>query len=304
MKRLSLLLVMAALSLAAQAPVKLFPACFAPDTMAVIRLDATQVMDQALFQEFLASKANEAGTFFDKVYKGTGVDLNTVKEAWIGLRGKNQMVIVLKGTFDADAIQAQVRNIETMQVVQRPGVPLAVILNNKNNPDKTNAAAVLNKETLVFGRPELVDAFLTALLGKGEGLPPERAAQANAMLESKAMVSALILNLPEKQVAKQPWLALFTCAEIQASLSGQDMVLDVALGLAKPEMQEPATKVLEGVRDLYGLLDENLRRLGPMQTMLLEGITVKPDDKRLVVELALPREVVEQFLRQRMGLPQ
>jgi len=272
--------------------------------MAVIRLDATQVMDQALFQEFLASKANEGGTFFDKVRKGTGVDLNTVKEAWIGVgaRGKNQMVVVLKGIFDADAIQAQVANIESMQVVQRPGVPLAVILNNTSNPDKTNAAAVLNKETLVFGRPELVDAFLTALLGQGEGLPPERAAQANAMLKSKAMVATLILNLPEKQIEKQPWLALFTCAEIQATLTAQDVVLDVALGLAKPEMREPAIKTLEGVRDLYGLLDENLRRLGPTQTMLLEGVTVKPDDKRLVVELALPREVVEQFLRQKMGL--
>ena len=303
MKRLALLLVIAASALLAQAPAaKLFPACFSPNTLAIMRIDATQVMDQPLFQEFLASKAGNGVPFFEQIQNGTGVDLETIREVWIApQQGKDRVLIVAKGTFDAQLIEGRVQAIETMQVVQRPGVPLAVILGN-NNPAKTNLAAVLDKETLVFGKPELVDGFLAAFLGKGKGLPPAFAVRASAMLKSKALFAGLLLQLPPKQIKKAPWMALFTHAEGQAFLDDQNVALDVTLGLKKPEMREPATKVLEGVRDLYPLLGENMQKLPQLASMLLEGATIAPDPKNLVIELVLPKEMIEHFLGQKMGL--
>jgi hypothetical protein len=76
----------------------------------------------------------------------------------------------------------------------------------------------------------------------------------------------------------------------------------VTLGLKKPEMREPATKVLEGVRDLYPLLGANMQKLPQLVSMLLEGATVAPDPKNLVIELVLPKEMIEHFLGQKMGL--
>lgn len=290
-------------SLPAQAPAtKPFAACFAPNTLAVLRIDAKQLMDQALYLEFLTAKAGGGETFPEKVFKATGVDLNTVSEVWIGLRDRKQMVVVLKGSFDPASVEARVRNIETIQVLPTPGVELAIIINQKNNPERSNEAVLLDQETLVFGKPELVDGFLTALLGNGTGLSVAQATQVAAMGKSKALLATTILNLPPGMDQKKPWVALFTSAAGQATLGEQDVVIDVALGLAKPEMIEPATKLIEGFRDMYGMLDDNLRRLGPMQTMLLESVTVKPDEKQLLLQVALPRDMIEQFLRQRFGL--
>jgi len=304
MKRLALLLVMAASALLAQAPAaKLFPSCFSPNTLAVMRIDATQVMDQPLFQEFLATKAGDGVPFFEKILNGTGVDLETMREIWVApQQGKDRMVMVLKGNFDAQLIEGRVQAIDTMQVVERPGVPLAVLLGNGNNPDKNNLAALLDKETMVFGKPQLVDEFLAAKLGKGKGLPPAFATRANAMLKNKALFSAVLLKLPPKQMRKAPWMALFTHAEAQAFVDGQDVELEVTLGLKKPEMREPATKLLEGARDLYALLDKDLQKLPHLASMLLEAAAVTPDPKNLVIELALPRQLIEGLLRQKMGL--
>jgi hypothetical protein len=37
--------------------------------------------------------------------------------------------------------------------------------------------------------------------------------------------------------------------------------------------------------------------------MVLEGITVKPDDKDLVLQLAVPMDVAERLIRQKLNLP-
>jgi len=303
MKRFAACLVLTALALVAQPLAdKPLTACFAPDTLAVLRIDTKQLMDQTLYLEFLAAKAGGGQTFPEKVLQATGIDLNTVSEVWIGLRGRQQLVVVLKGSFDPATVEARVRNIETIQVLPTPGVALAVIINQKNNPERSNEAVLLDKETLVFGKPQLVDGFLTALLGDGPGLSAAQAAQVAALHESKALLAATILGLPPGMEQQKPWVALFTSAAGQATLGKQDVVIDVALGLAKPEMIEPATKLIEGFRDLYGMMDDNLRRLGPLPTTLLESVTVEPDEKQLLLQVALPRDLVEQLLRQRFGL--
>jgi len=173
MKRLALLLVLATLPIFAQAPAaKLFPACFAPDTMAVVRIDVSQLMAQPLFQEALTLKVGDTQAFFLNIRNYTGVDLASIKEAWIGVQKKDNVAIVLKGAFDLQAIQTQILNIQTAQVVQRPGVPFAVTLPDDKKPGQFNLAAVLDEETMAFGKPDLVDGFLAAYVGNGAGLCP------------------------------------------------------------------------------------------------------------------------------------
>ncbi len=304
MKRLALLLALVSLPLLAQEPAKKsIPACFAPDTMAVLRIDAAQLMEQPLFQEVLTLKVGDIQTFFQNIRNATGVDLGAIKQVWIGVQKKDHVAMVIKGNFDMQAIQNLMLNIGTAQVVQRPGVPFAVSLPEDNKPGQFNLAALLDAETIVFGKPELADAFLAAYLGNGNGLPAASAARANALLESKALVTGVLLNLPAEETRKNPWMTLFTYAEIEASLTDPDVVLKVALGLRKPEMREPLAKAVEGIRDTYKLLDEDLRRLGPIPSMLLEGATLQPDAERLVVQVSIPQEVAERLIRQKMGMP-
>jgi hypothetical protein len=304
MKRLFLPLLVAAFSLlAAEPPAKQFPACFPADTFLLARLDATQVLGQGLVQEILASKVGDIDTFFENIRTATGVDLGKVTEVWIGVVKKDHAVIVLKGAFDLATIQGAVLNIDAVQVVQRPGVPLALIIPENNKPGQFNLAAVLDGEKMVFGKPELVDDFLAVYVGQREGLPAPYAQQANGMMGSKALLDALLLKLPPEEVRKNPWMALFTHVQGTAALAEQDVQFEVALGLSKPEMREPAIKAIEGIRDIYRLLDENMRRLDPLPSMLLEGVVTKPDPERLVLRAVLPREVVERLLRQKVGLP-
>lgn len=205
MKRLALLFALLSLPLLAQESAKKsFPACFAPDTMAVLRIDAAQLMEQPLFQEALTLKVGDIQTFFQNIRNATGVGLGAIKEAWIGVQKKDHVAMVIKGTFDMQAIQNLVLNIGTAQVVQRPGVPFAVSLAENNKPGQFNLAALLDPETMVFGKPELVDAFLAAYLGNGTGLPAASAARANAMLESKALVTGVLLNLPPRGNPQEP----------------------------------------------------------------------------------------------------
>ncbi|MDX9981246.1 MAG: hypothetical protein RBU25_14565 [Lentisphaeria bacterium] len=304
MKRLALLLVLAVLALRAEVPpAKPFPACFPAATFLLVRIDAGQLLDQGLVKEVLTAKIGDINAFIGNIRTATGVDLGSITEVWIAVLKKDHAVIVLKGAFDLPTIQGTVLNIDTVQAVQRPGVPLALLLPDEKKPGKSNLAALLDSEKMVFGPPELVDDFLAAYLGEGEGLPPALAERANGMLGGEAMLDALLLKLPPEELRKNPWMTLFTYGQGAVSLAGQDVQFEVALGLRKPEMREPAMKAIEGVRDIYRLLDENMRRLDPLPSMLLEGVTVKPDAELLVLRAALPREVVERLLRQKMGMP-
>lgn len=304
MKRIALLLVLAVLSLRADAPpAKPFPACFPAATFLLVRFDAVQLLDQGLVQEALTAKVGDINTFIGNIRTATGVDLGSITEVWIAVLKKDHAVIVLKGAFDLPVIQGAVMNIDAVQKVQRPGVPLALLLPDNKKPGSSNLAAILDNEKMVFGPPELVDDFLAAYLGEGEGLPPAFAGRANGMLGGKAMLDALLLRMPPEELRKNPWMTLFTHAQGAVSLAGQDVQFEAALGLRKPEMREPAMKMIEGMRDIYLLLDENMRRLDPLPSMLLEGVAVKPDAELLVLRAALPREVVERLLRQKLGMP-
>jgi hypothetical protein len=298
------LFLLLALALSGQdAKEKPFPACFPADTMVVLRIDAAQLMDQRLFQDFLGAKVEGMDAFFQKVQTWTGINLGTLTDVWVGVQKKDHTVLVLKGDFDLQLIQSTVLNIDTAQVVQRPGVPFAVTLPDNKKPGQFNLAALLDKKTLVFGKPDLVDGFLACLKGNGKGLAPEMAARSVGLMKNKQLLSVLLTSLPASEIRKNPWLSLMTHVQGSADATEKDLVLEARIGLAKPEMREPATKAVEGVRDVYGLLDNNLRKLGPLKEMVLEGITVKPDDKDLVLQLAVPMDVAERLIRQKLNLP-
>jgi hypothetical protein len=305
MKRcLPLCLLLVALTTFGQAAKeKPFPACFPADTLVVFRIDAAQLMDQRLFQDVLGAKLGGMDAFFQQVQGWTGVNLNTLTEAWVAVQKKDHVVMVLKGEFDTQLIQSTVLNIDAAQVVQRPGVPFAVTLPDDKKPGQFNLAALLDKKTLVFGKPDLVDSFLACLKGNGKGLPPEVAARAAALMGSKRLLDVLLTSIPASEMRKNPWLSLIAHVQGAASITDTDLVLQAKIGLVKPEMREPATKAIEGVRDIYGMLDDNLRKLGPLKGMLLEGITVKPDEKDLFLELAVPMDVAERLVRQKFNLP-
>jgi hypothetical protein len=260
-------------------------------------------MDQPLFEEVLGAKVGGVDAFFQQIQTYTGVNLSTMTEVWIAVEKKDNALILLKGTFDPQLIASTVLNIDTAQVVQRQGVPFAVTLPDNKHPGQFNLAAVLDEKTMAFGKPELVDTFLAAFKGNGPGLAEDDAARAVAMMKSEGLLTALLLNMPEKEVRKNPWMRLFTHAELVASTTQDDLVIDGRLGLKKPEMREPATKAIEGVRDIYALLDDDLRKLKPMQEMLLEGIKVQPDRQDLVVQLAIPMEIADRMIRQKFKLP-
>ena len=302
--RMLLSLCCLAVSLGAQPPVQEKPvtSCFPAATNAVIRVDAAGLFEDRLFLDFLDRKVGGKIEFFREFRTWTGIDLGTLKAGWVGVIRENQAVIVLDGTFDIPTVQAAVLNIDTVQVVQRPSIPLAIMLPDDKRPGQSNLVAVLDESTLVFGPPDLADAFLAALKGKGEGLPPARAALCASLAGDASLISAAVFGLDEAVFRKAPWLRLFTYGRIQIDSADAQVAANLLLGLRKPEMRAPAAKLIEGARDLYGMLDEDLRKLDPMQAMILEGMVVKPDDKALAVELRLPRETVERMLRPKLGL--
>ena len=301
MRRCIALLCLLSLAIAAQEKAeKPFPACFPPDSMVVLRIDAAQLMDQRLFQDVLGAKVDGMDAFFQQVQTWTGVNLATLTETWVAVQKEDHMVMVLKGDFDTQLIQSTVLNIDTAQIVQRPGVPFAVTLPDDKKPGQVNLAALLDKRTLVFGKPDLVDSFLACLKGNGKGLAPDAAKRAVAMGTSKALLSALVVSLPAKEIQKNPWMKLIKHIEGSANVGETDLVLQVKAGLEKPEMREPATKAIEGIRDLYGMLGNDMRKLGPLKEMVLEGIEVKPDPEDLVLELTVPTEVAERLIRRKM----
>lgn len=299
MKRLAFLLLLALGPVFAEAPAaKPFPVCFPGQTMFLARLDAKQLLEQPIVRSIVGARLGDVDAFIQHVRTATGLDFGSVGAVWVGVLRKDHAVIVFEGSYDVNLIRRQVQNIDVAQIVQRPGVPLALVLPDNQNPGQMNLAALLDESKLVFGRPELVDEYLSAYLGQGEGLPAAFGEVAVEMGESEALIACLLLRLPPEEVRKNPWLGLFTHGLGELRL-GEDVLFEVGLGLRNPDMREPAAKAIEGVCDLYRLLDADLRRLDPIPSMLLEGATVEADPELLVLRTSLPREFAERLLRQR-----
>ena len=272
------------------------------DTQAVIRVDAQQLRKQPLFVQAMDQKAGGLVNFTAQIRQWTGIDLDTVKNIWVAVEGKDMAVFILEGTFNADLIADAVYRIDTAQPVQREGVPFSVMLPDDKKPGQFNFAAILDDNTMVFGNPEVADAYIACFTGVEKGLPPEQKAKLAAMTDSEAMVHAVLLAFDDAELEKNPWMAAITGGELMANLD-KDLAVNAYVSVSNPNMVEPVCRTICGLRDLYATLDPRLRKLEPIQELLLAGLDAKPADNDVLLTLLVDEETLNEFVDKFLGRP-
>jgi hypothetical protein len=252
-----------------------------------------------VIQQFIAQKTGGADVFIGNVKTWTGVDLDTVRTCWIGVQKKDHAIIVLQGEFSEQAIESAVLNIDTAQVVQRPGVPFTVMLPDDKRPGEYNLAGVLDEKTIVLGLPELVDDFLAVYTGAQPVADAARAKRIAAISTSEAMLDAVVLEVPEAELRKNPWMGLFSAATITADLD-KDLELGLRLAVKDPEIADPIRKLVEGFRDVYSHLEPPQRKLPRIVEVLLKNAAVAVDQGDVVVDVTIPTATFEQMAQQKL----
>lgn len=273
---------------------------FSRDTKLVVRVDAQQLRKQPLFIQAMDQKAGGLINFTAQIRQWTGLDLDTVTNIWLAVEGKDMAAVVLEGTFNADLVADAVYRIDTAQPVQREGVPFAVMLPDDKKPGQFNLAAILDDTTLVIGKPEVADAYIACFTGVEKGLSPEQVAKIAPMKGSEAMLHAVVLGFDEADVRKNPWMRALTGGELMANLD-KDLAVNAYVGVSNPNMVEPICRTICGFRDLYATLDPQLRKLKPIQELLLAALDAKPADNDVLLTLLIDEETLNEFADKFLG---
>jgi len=274
--------------------------CFSPETLAVVRLDMQQLRMMPLIMQVLEAKTKGYDLLVSNVQEWTGLDLDAASVGWLGVAENDRVVIVLEGNFDSRAMQDKIPMIDKAQIVHLENVLLAFLLADDKKPGKSNLAVLVNENRVVFGNPELADTFLAAYAGHDVGLAAEKAAFVKSMLPAKSAVQVALLRLPAKEMAKNPWMKLITGGILYADME-DTLQIEVSVFAQKTEMLAPVKDILEGLRDVYKLLDEEHQKLDHKVELLLENLQVEVDKKSLMLSVEIDAAEVERFIQQKLG---
>ncbi|MCK5805550.1 MAG: hypothetical protein KAI66_22145 [Lentisphaeria bacterium] len=268
---------------------------FPAKTRVVIRVDADKLRTLPVFQQFLTNKVGDQQEFFQTIKTWSGIDLDSVKEVWVGVLKKDHAVIVLKGDFDLDTIRTAVMQIDTAQVAMRPQVPFSVMLADDKRPGEFNLAALLDDSTVAIGRPELVDEYISSYVTDDFAMSEDRAAIAKDLAGSPWGVDVALFEMGPEELAKNPWMKLISWVRFRGEMK-EDLALQLILAPTEEKAALATKNLLDSARTLYLMVPKESQKLKGIKEFLLKNVQTRVVEGLLLADVTMPGDAGAKLL--------
>ncbi len=236
--------------------------------------------------------------FTGQIREWTAVDLDSLTGLWVGVFGKDDALVVLKGSYNLATIRGVLGGIEQFRIETPANAEFAVRMPDEKKPGKTNLAAFLNPSTLVFGPPHRVDAFLENVAEKR--VHPKAADF--AMLEKPThLAEAVALRLPNDNGKTPPFLTENT-RRMHLGVDCSDTV-DIQLTVQPTNlaMVDPLYRAASGLLDLLHMIPPPQLPMPAPHRTVLENAQVSATKEAVVLLVTLPVDMIRKPLAAKLN---
>jgi hypothetical protein len=264
----------------------------------VAKFNVAKVKQVPPVKEALGDQISKVATVIGQIRSWTGIDLESVATLWIGVEKKDNVIIVLEGPFNVQGIRSAMVAIPTVQILSESDALFAVKLPDDKRPGEFNMGALLTSDTVVFGRPHLVEPFIDTYTVETGAAGTEAQSQLAVLRESESMLHAVIRSLNPEDVKKQPFLSYLERGELKGDME-EDLLLGLAVGVTKPEMLQPLAKALGGGFAFWQQMDKPDPGTNPKELLkrrLLDNVTVNVVDDRVVLTSRIEAGLLQELI--------
>jgi hypothetical protein len=259
--------------------------CARLDLNAARKSEQAERMVNAIQQQF--------GTQLDDVDEFSSLSLRDVDSLWVNVAEEEATLIVLEGRFKTEAILNSPVVTNSKRLV-RPGTVIAVELPDEKT-GMPNLAVVVNEQVIAFGPPHLVDPFIINLVGGQSDWGTNGKSILNRLAASEAVVLFALLQLPEKELTKQPFLSLLVNAQVEMNI--QERVTVAARIALQDEAKATALRdLISGFLGL-GLASEIKLDYPDIKAAILDGLKLGTEGSSVTLSSTLDLELLLKLLR-------
>lgn len=229
----------------------------------------------------------------DAIGQFSSLDLHDVNCIWIGVVKDKEVLIVLEGFFNAEAILNSPIVTNSKRLV-KPGTIIAI----ETKDEKTNEpshAVLINATVIAFGLPQLVDHFVGNYVNGRSGWSKNSAAVMENLAVSDAMLLAALMQIPENEIKQKPFLASIVNAQVEMNI--QEQVTATAKMAMRDE--EKATALRDLISGFVNLGLTSEIKVGDPVTLkaILDGLKLGLEGKTVTLSSTIDLELLKKLLR-------
>ena len=223
------------------------------------------------------------------------LSLHDVDCIWVGVVKDKEALVVLEGRFNTEAILNAPVVTNSKRLV-RPGTVMAIEMRDEKT-DEPSHAVVINEDVVAFGLPQLVDRFTQNYVSGRTEWGTNGLAAMGRLASSDAQLCAALMQVPEKMVRQNPFLASVANALVEVNVRAQ------VAASARLAMQDEAKAA--ALRDLVsgfvglGLASEIKTEYPDIAKAVLAGLKLGADGRSVILSSTMDVELLRTLLRKK-----
>ncbi|HBC88148.1 MAG TPA: hypothetical protein DCZ94_14455 [Lentisphaeria bacterium] len=266
------------------------------EVMFSVRLDLNAARKEKETKTILDAAEKQFNDKLEKIGEFSGLDLGDITCVWINVVKDKEVLIILEGNFDTEDIMNS-PVVANSRKLPRLGT-LTTIEMKDEQKNELNQGVLINENIVAFGRPELVDKFISKYVDGKTGWDKDGLAVMDRLAASNAMLNLSLMKLPEQEIQQKPFLANLVNASLE-----MNMVEKKISATAKVTMQDEAkAKALKDLLSGLVVLDitSEIKVDQPeIKKAIIDGLKLGNEGRTATLSSSMDIELLRNLLRKK-----
>ncbi len=264
------------------------------EVMFCARLDLAAARKNTETKAIIDAAEKKFSDKLEKIGEFSGLSLYDINCILIGVVKDKEVIIILEGDFDADDILNSPVVANSVKLA-RPGT-LATIEMKDEQKNEINQGTLINENIVAFGRPELVDKFISLYVTGKSGWDKDGLAAIDGFASSNAMFNIALMHLPAEEIQKKPFLASFVNGSLEVDMMERNIAASAKVTM-QDEAKAKALKDLLSGLVVLGVTSEIKVGQPEIKKAIIDGLKLGNDGRTATLSSAMDIELLRKLLR-------
>ena len=159
-----------------------------------------------------------------------------------------------------------------------------------------NQGVLVNENIVAFGKPDLVDKFITNYVDGKSGWDKDGLAVMDSLAVSDAMLNVAVMRLPEQEVRQKPFLANFVNASLEMNIVEKKVAATAKITMQDEEKAKALKDLLSGLVVL-GITSEIKAGQPEIKKAVIDGLKLGNDGRTATLSSGMDIGLLRNLLR-------
>ncbi len=265
-----------------------------PEAMFCVRMDLKAARKSEEAKAIIDAAEKKFKEHIDKIREFSGLSLDAVDCIWLGVVRDKEVIIILEGDFESDDIlNSPIVGKSTR--LARPGTLVTIEMKDEQK-NEINQGTLINDNIVAFGRPELVDKFISIYASGKPGWDKESLAVMDNLAASDAMFNIALLHLPEQQVKEKPFLANLVNGRLEVNIVEKKVSATAKITMQNEEKAKALRDLVSGIVVL-GITSEIKGDQPEIKKAIIDGLKLATDGKTTTLSSGIDIGLLRNLLK-------